>query len=106
VILHLIDGTAEDVVAHWRSIRGELEAYGHGLTEKPEIIGLNKADAVPPEDIAKIRRKLQRASKRPVMVLSGATGAGVPETMAALLDVIKKTRAEAEAAKTEEAPAS
>jgi hypothetical protein len=39
-------------------------------------------------------------------VLSGATGAGVPETMAALLDVIKKTRAEAEAAKTEEAPAS
>ena len=106
VILHLIDGTAEDVVAHWRSIRGELEAYGHGLTEKPEIIGLNKADAVPPEDIAKLRRKLQRASKRPVMVLSGATGAGVPETMAALLDVIKKTRADAEAAKTEEAPAS
>jgi GTPase len=106
VILHLIDGTTEDVVAHWRSIRGELGAYGHGLTEKPEIIGLNKADAVPPEDIAKIRRKLQRASKRPVMVLSGATGAGVPEAMAALLDVIKKTRAEAEAAKTEEAPAS
>jgi GTPase len=107
VILHLIDGTTEDVVAHWRTIRGELEAYGHGLVEKPEIIGLNKSDAMPEEDIAKKRRKLQRASKRPVMVLSGATGAGVPEAMAALFNVIKRTREEAAAAAdSEEAPAS
>src|SRR5919197_100374 len=44
-ILHLIDGTEEDVVGAWRTIRRELEAYGHGLAEKPEIIALNKSDA-------------------------------------------------------------
>ncbi len=93
VILHLIDGTADDVVAHWRLIRRELEAYGHGLAEKPEIIGLNKADALPKEEIEKRRRKLRRASKREVMVLSGVSGQGVGEAMAALLAIIRAARA-------------
>src|ERR1700732_3090298 len=92
VILHLVDGTEEDVVGHYRTIRRELESYGHGLAEKPEIIGLNKADAVPPEDLAKKRQKLKRASKRPVLVLSGATGKGVGEAMATLYAVIKDER--------------
>jgi GTPase len=103
VILHLVDGTAEDVVGHWRTIRRELEAYGNGLTDKPEIIGLNKADAVPPEELAKKRQKLKRASKGEVLVLSGATGKGVPETLSALLGVIKATREQAMAQAEEEA---
>jgi GTP-binding protein len=103
VILHLVDGMEEDVVGHYRTIRRELETYGHGLAEKPEIIGLNKADAVPPEDLAKKRQKLKRASKRPVLVLSGATGKGVGEAMATLYAVIKDERDKAAAPKTEEA---
>src|SRR5271165_1813275 len=75
VILHLIDGTEEDVVAAYRAIRAELAAYGHGLSEKPEIVGLNKADAIPREEIAKLKRKLARASKHKVLALSGAAGA-------------------------------
>ena len=105
VILHLIDGTEEDVVGHYRAIRRELDAYGHGLAEKPEIIGLNKADAVPAEELAKKRQKLKRAAKRPVLVLSGATGKGVPETLAALYAIIQETRAKEEAAAAEAAEA-
>src|SRR3954449_8400524 len=81
VILHLIDATEEDVVAAYRTIRKELKAYGHGLVDKPEIIGLNKADAVSPEAIKSKRAKLKRAAKREVMVLSGVSGAGVPEVL-------------------------
>jgi GTP-binding protein len=103
VMLHLIDGTEEDVVGHYRTIRRELETYGHGLAEKPEIIGLNKTDAVRPEDLAKKRQKLKRASKHPVLVLSGATGKGVSEAMAALYAVIKEERDKAAAPKAEEA---
>ena len=81
VILHLIDGDRgrrrRPLPHHPRRAR----AYGHGLTEKPEIIGLNKADAVPADELAKKRQKLKRASKRPVLTLSGATGDGVPETL-------------------------
>jgi GTP-binding protein len=106
VLLHLVDGTAEDVVGNWRTIRRELDAYGHGLSEKPEIIGLNKADAVPTDELQKKRQKLKRASKRPVLVLSGATGHGVGEAMAALYAVITAARAKAAAEKERAEPVS
>ncbi len=102
VMLHLIDATEEDILGNWRTIRGELEAYGHGLTEKPEIIALNKADAVPPEELTKKRAKLKRASKRPIYVMSGATGQGVDEVLTALLHTVQAARAE-EAEKEQQA---
>jgi GTPase len=106
VLLHLVDGTAEDVVGNWRTIRRELDAYGHGLSEKPEIIGLNKADAVPTDELQKKRQKLKRASKRPVLVLSGATGHGVGEALAALYAVVSEVRAKAAAEKERAEPVS
>jgi GTPase len=102
VMLHLIDATEEDIVGNWRTIRGELEAYGHGLTEKPEIIALNKADAMPQEELTKKRAKLKRAAKRPIYVMSGATGQGVDEVLTALLQTVQATRA-AEAEKEQQA---
>ncbi len=100
VILHLIDATEEDVVGAYRTIRGELEAYGHGLAEKTEIVGLNKSDALPKEEMQKRRRKLARVTRNKVMVLSGVAGAGVPEVLAELLRVIRAERERAsEAAK-------
>src|SRR6202012_981802 len=45
-ILHLIDATGDGVARTYKTIRGELEAYGHGLADKPEIVALNKIDAV------------------------------------------------------------
>jgi GTPase len=92
VMLHLIDATEEDIVGNWRTIRGELEAYGHGLTEKPEIIALNKADALPQEELTKKRAKLKRAAKRPIFVMSGATGQGIEEVLTALLQAVQTAR--------------
>jgi len=88
VLLHLVDATADDPVDNWRVVRGELEAYGAGLEEKPEVIGLNKIDAVDPVTLKKLTTKLKRASKSTVMLLSGAGGAGVPEVLDALADAI------------------
>jgi GTP-binding protein len=93
IILHLVDATEEDIVGNWRTIRGELEAYGHGLTEKPEIIALNKADAVSEEELTKKCAKLKRASKRPVFVMSGASGRGLDEVMTVLLQAVQEARA-------------
>jgi GTP-binding protein len=92
VILHLIDGTQDDVVGAYRTVRAELEAYGHGLAEKPEIIGLNKVDAIPRDEVPKLRRKLSRASKGTVLPLSGVSGQGVPEVTATLLKTIMQER--------------
>ncbi|HLJ64485.1 MAG TPA: GTPase ObgE [Stellaceae bacterium] len=92
ILLHLVDATSEDVVGDWRTIGRELAAYGNGLSEKPEIIGLNKADAVDPKELTAKRTKLKRASKAPVMILSGVTGQGVNDVMAQLLATIRAQR--------------
>ncbi|HUN44032.1 MAG TPA: GTPase ObgE [Acetobacteraceae bacterium] len=84
VLLHLVDGAAGDVVRAWRTVREELAAYGAGLAEKPEVIGLNKADAMTPREASGRVAALRRASGRPVMLLSGVTGQGVPDVLRAL----------------------
>ena len=94
VLLHLVDGTQAAVVKAWRTIRAELEQYGHGLAEKPEVLALNKCDALTPEAIQRKRRALAKASGRPVMVLSGATGKGVPEVVARLWSTIDERQRE------------
>ena len=99
VILHLVDGTLDDVVGAYRTIRDELALYGHGLAEKPEIVGLNKIDAIDPEVASTKHGKLRRAAERdmPVLPLSGATGTGVPQALEAVLAALAAARAEDEA---------
>src|SRR3954463_5264869 len=88
VLLHLVDGTSEDPGQAYEVIRGELEAYGHGLAEKPEIVALSKADALDEETRAERARQLEQAAGRKPLMLSSASGEGVPEVLHRLLDVI------------------
>jgi GTPase len=93
VILHLVDGTLDDVAGAWRAIRAELAAYGHGLADKPEIVGLNKIDALAPDAVEAKLAQLRRASRgAKVLPLSGVTGAGVPQVLAALFAALADRR--------------
>lgn len=94
VLLHLIDGAAGDVVDAWRTIRTELDEYGGGLADKPEIIVLNKADAMTPQQLSGRKRTLEKASGAKVMVMSGVARQGVDEVLRALYDVVAQARAE------------
>ncbi|MCR9220142.1 MAG: GTPase ObgE [Alphaproteobacteria bacterium] len=93
ILLHLIDGTDEKVVEAYRTVRGELEAYGHGLAEKPEIVGLNKTDASIPELVAEQIAELRAVTDSPIYALSGATGKGVKPVLHALADAVAAARA-------------
>jgi GTP-binding protein len=95
VLLHLVDATSENPTKAYRTVRKEIEAYGHGLAEKPEILALSKTDALSKEDLAAAKRKLSRATGKVPLVLSSASGAGVREALAALLHIIDAGRAEA-----------
>lgn len=81
VLLHLIDGTDEDVVKNYKTIRGELKAYGGGLTRKPEIIALNKCDALTPAEIKRKVAALKKASKKDVYAISAVAQKGVTEVL-------------------------
>jgi GTP-binding protein len=88
VLLHLVDGTQEDAGAAYRTVRGELEAYGHGLIDKPEIVALSKADAMTPEAIKAQTAKLKKACRMTPLVLSTHSGEGVQEALRALIAFI------------------
>ncbi|HWD26431.1 MAG TPA: GTPase ObgE [Rhizomicrobium sp.] len=92
VILHLIDGTETAIAKTYKTIRGELEAYGHGLEDKPEIVALNKIDAVPKAALAKKMAALEKACGRKVFAISGVTGAGIDDVLRALAKEIVKRR--------------
>ena len=83
VLLHLVDGTSEDVADDWRTVIGELEAYGGPLTDKPRITAINKVDALDEATRAARRAALEDVAG-PVMEMSGATGEGLTEVLRAM----------------------
>jgi GTP-binding protein len=95
VLLHLVDGTAEDVAGAYCAVRDELEKYGAGLAEKREIVALNKCDALAARDIDSRREALARAAgtkEEDVAFISGATGLGVAALMRRVGDVVLEVR--------------
>ena len=88
VLVHLIDGTLDDVARAYQTVRREVEAYGGSLAEKPELVALNKADALSDEDKAEKQELLALASGTEVAVISGISGDGLQTLMAVLFGVI------------------
>lgn len=104
ILVHLIDGTEEDVKTAYKTIRGELSAYDEGLAEKPEIVVLNKIDSIEPDAVKDKVKVLKRLSKAEVFTCSGVTGEGVDKVLyriIAQIDADKAAKAEAERRKSE-----
>lgn len=101
ILVHVIDVTHEDPLAAWRTVRGELELYGHGLPERPEVIALNKCDLVDADRAAGVAAALEAATGRRVFRVSAATRAGVKrlvDHLAAEVDAARRAAPEPEPA--------
>ena len=94
VLIHLIDGTQDDVKEAYKIIRGELAAYDAELAEKPEIVVLNKIDALPADEIKAKVASLKRVSKADVLAASGATGQGVDQVLYRVISTLDQAKAE------------
>jgi GTP-binding protein len=92
VVLHLIDGTQSEIVRAYRTIRHEIDAYGHGLGAKPEIVALNKVDAIEKSALARKLAALSKASGKKIFAISGVSGEGVNDALRALVAEIAKNR--------------
>jgi len=92
VLLHLVDGTGGDAGEAYKTVRAELIAYGHELVDKPEIVALNKSDALSMDDIKQQVARLKRAAKKSPLVLSGVSGDGVTEVLRAVFKFIEQAR--------------
>ncbi|MEX0808900.1 MAG: GTPase ObgE [Dongiaceae bacterium] len=95
VLIHLVDGTADDVVANWRTVRGELAAYGGGLSNKPELLTLNKIDALDDETIeARAAELSEAAGGVTVHRISGVAGTGIVDLLRHAWTAIEEARTE------------
>ena len=94
VLVHLVDGTGGDVAEAYRIIRGELAAYDEALAEKPEIVVLNKVDALEAPELKKKLKALGKASGADVLTLSGVTGEGVRDVLYRIVSILDAGKAE------------
>ncbi|RUW29073.1 MULTISPECIES: GTPase ObgE [unclassified Mesorhizobium] len=92
VLLHLVSALEENPGKAYKTVRGELEAYGHGLTDKVEIVALSQVDILDADARKKKAASLKRAAGRAPMLLSAVTGEGVEAVQRALMAVVAKAR--------------
>jgi GTP-binding protein len=85
VLLHLVDANNEDVAEAYRIVRDELDAYGAGLEDKPEVVALNKADTLDEETLAALEAELEAECGKKPYRLSGATGEGAEAVLDAIV---------------------
>ena len=90
VLIHLVDATADDPVKSWKIVKKELEAYGGGLEDKPQILVLNKGDLLGQELMDDIAKQFARRKAGKIFTISGATGEGVEQLLDAIIPLVGK----------------
>jgi GTP-binding protein len=98
LLLHLVDGSAEDPLEAWRIVRGELEGYGAGLDDKPEVIALTKADLLEPTRQAKVAKALEQKSGAKVFPVSAPLEDGLEPLLDAIIERLGSAAEEADKA--------
>ena len=88
VLLHLIDATADNPIADYQIIQQELEAYGQGLSDRPQIIAFNKIDAVDADILELITSELQELTNTPIYAVSAVTRKGLDTLMQKIWSIL------------------
>lgn len=89
-LLHLIDAYSNDVAADYKTIRGELEAYGRDLVSRPEVVAITKVEGLDAEMVADILSQLQKVvpANTPLFAISSQAHLGVTELLRELRAVV------------------
>ncbi|MCZ4091138.1 GTPase ObgE [Sinorhizobium psoraleae] len=98
VLLHLVSAQEEDVAKAYKTVKHELEAYGGGLEEKPEIVALSQIDVLDEDELKVKAKALAKACGSPPLLISAVTGKGMTEALRALRSVISAAKAGEESA--------
>ena len=97
-LLHLVDASAAEPAESWAIVRGELDSYGAGLADKPEIIALTKADLVDNKTCAKLAKALGKESGATVFPISAPLEEGLEPLLDAIIERLGSATAEPELA--------
>lgn len=102
LLLHLVDGTAIDPVEDYKTIQQELVAYGRGLASRPQLLAINKTDALLEAEVEEIASQLSLVTGERVFRISAVSRQGIDELLQAVWQLLAETnlalKAEAERA--------
>ena len=93
VLLHLIDATADNPIIDYETIQQELEAYGHGLAQRPQIVALNKIDAVDDDILELLTSELQELTSVPIFYVSAVTRTGLGTLVREIWQILDEEKA-------------
>jgi GTP-binding protein len=85
LLLHLVDASSDDPLEGWRVVRGELDSYGAGLSEKSEIVALTKCDLVDEKKRSKLSKALEKDSGARVFAISAPLDEGLEQLLDAII---------------------
>ncbi|MEO0984124.1 MAG: GTPase ObgE [Cyanobacteria bacterium J06639_14] len=89
LLLHLVDATAEDPISNYQTIQQELEAYGHGLASRPQLLALNKVDALSAEDCEALVELMEEVSQSKIFTISAVTRQNLDSLMQDIWDELE-----------------
>lgn len=105
LLLHVIDITTLDPIEHYHTIQQELVAYGHGLADRPQLLALNKVDAVPEDELEVVTEELMaRSGCDRIFGISAVSRQGLDELLQVIWDLLDETRPKAETPEPEPFP--
>ncbi|MBR3930126.1 MAG: GTPase ObgE [Alphaproteobacteria bacterium] len=88
MILHVIDGTEPDWAARYSAIRHEMDSYGGDLTDKPEMVVINKIDAIAPDELSEkmtaFKKSFGRRKRPEIITISAAGRLGISDLISAI----------------------
>lgn len=92
VLVHILDATHVDLAGDYKTIRKELKDYQIDLSKKPEIIAVNKIDAVNDEDLKKKIKVLEKAvpKSQKVLTFSAVAHKNLPDLLHEIENQLKK----------------
>ena len=91
-LLHLIDITQDNPAQSYKTIRNELKEYGAELTDRQEIIALNKADALGPELSADVAKEFEEQTGKKVHIISAVSGENIDLLLFKLAEIVYKRK--------------
>lgn len=94
LLLHLIDLTAADPIADYKTIQQELEAYGRGLSDRPQILALNKLDAASEASQKEAIAELTKLTSAPIFSISAVTRIGLETLLQEVWTALEKQTSE------------
>ena len=101
VVLHLVDGTSENVDVHYKTIRGELAQYdslfGTNMTDLPEVLAITKVDSMTEDRQNEVLNTLKSVTSSKHFLMSSVAGMNVEQVLDELLRHVDASREAAEA---------